>query len=254
MRIAGARSDVSLFVRPCRRPVKPPVHLVMLHFASQSRFRTAHEIDANQAASGGEPSRSPSPAGGRNQITNDHGLPSAGFARNQIMKATQKYELCPRMAWQYHGYGVQDTQHENSFLSVVLPRHPWACLSRSFLKRIEGRNRLVASSPNQDASTRRTADVREVTTTWVARPRAEHRAGRAATRSRASRFRVPSNSPIAGTLTAGRLFNWTRTARLLVAARPNRPLRDGRATRFLRRPRPGKRECLIMLADCAARA
>jgi len=29
--------------------------------------------------------------------------PSAGFARNQIMMASQKYELFPRMAWQYHG-------------------------------------------------------------------------------------------------------------------------------------------------------
>jgi len=86
----------------------------------------------------------------------DHEEPSAGFppeADNQIMRATQTYELCPRMAWQYHGYGVQDTLHENWFLSVVLPRHPWACLLLSFLKRIEGRNRLVAGSTNQDAST-----------------------------------------------------------------------------------------------------
>src|SRR5579872_5562606 len=80
--------------------------------------------------------------------------PSAGFACNPNYGATQHYELCPRMAWQYHGYEIQDTQHENWFLSVVLPRHLWACLLLSLLKRIEDRTRLVASSTNQDASTR----------------------------------------------------------------------------------------------------
>jgi hypothetical protein len=57
------------------------------------------------------------------------------------------------MAWQYHAYGGQDAQHENWFLSVVLPRHPWASLLLSLLKRIGGRNRLAASTSNQDAST-----------------------------------------------------------------------------------------------------
>src|SRR5579872_4112198 len=57
------------------------------------------------------------------------------------------------MAWQHHGYGIQDTQHANWSLSVVLPRHPWACRLPSLLKRIECRNWLVASSTNQDAST-----------------------------------------------------------------------------------------------------
>jgi len=36
---------------------------------------------------------------------------------------------------------------------VELTGHPWACLLLSLLKRIEDRNRLVASSTNQDAST-----------------------------------------------------------------------------------------------------
>src|SRR5579872_3768010 len=83
----------------------------------------------------------------------NHERPSAGFARNPNYESHPKKELCPRMAWQYHGYGVQDTQHENWYLSVVLPRHPWACRLLSLLKRIEDRNRLVASSTNQDAST-----------------------------------------------------------------------------------------------------
>jgi hypothetical protein len=37
--------------------------------------------------------------------------------------------LCPRMAWQYHGYAVEANRRSNaSPSSVVLPRHPWAHL------------------------------------------------------------------------------------------------------------------------------
>src|SRR5579872_2412272 len=74
------------------------------------------------------------------------------------MRATQQYELCPRMTQAIprirdSGHAACELEFIRGIACVELTGHPWACRLLSLLNRIEDRNRIVASSTNQDAST-----------------------------------------------------------------------------------------------------
>jgi hypothetical protein len=49
------------------------------------------------------------------------------------LESCRKSELCPRMAWQYHGYDFVSMAEFHS-LAVGLPRHPWALPLRPLLE------------------------------------------------------------------------------------------------------------------------